>query len=110
LLASNWFAANVYPNASFEANQFSANDDGSFTAKANLTIKNQVTPVEFLFTVTQGDSTDRRVLEGRTRLDRLALQLGTGEWADTTWVGRFVEVSVRLEAKAKAKAKAQAQP
>jgi cytochrome b561/polyisoprenoid-binding protein YceI len=107
LLASNWFAANVYPNALFEANQFSANDDGSFTAKANLTIKNQVSPVEFLFTVTQGDSTARRVLEGRTRLDRLALQLGTGEWADTTWVGRFVAVSVRLEANAKGKAKAQ---
>ena len=31
-------------------------------------------------------------------MDRLALGLGTGEWADTEWVGQFVEVSVRVEA------------
>lgn len=31
------------------------------------------------------------------KLDRTALQVGIGEWADTTWVGQFVTVVVHVE-------------
>jgi hypothetical protein len=31
------------------------------------------------------------------KLDRTALQVGIGEWADTTWIGQFVTVVVHVE-------------
>lgn len=29
--------------------------------------------------------------------DRIALQVGIGDWADTTWIGQFVTIVVHVE-------------
>ena len=47
------------------------------------------------FTVTRAGG--RYVLEGQAELDRLALQVGIGEWTDTRWIGQFVTVVVHVE-------------
>ena len=52
--------------------------------------------VELIFSVHQDDN--RLILQGKATLDRIALGVGTGDWEDTTWVGQFVEVEVRVEA------------
>ena len=39
-----------------------------------------------------------RLLLGNALLDRLALGVGTGEWADTDSVGQNVMVDVRVQA------------
>ena len=31
------------------------------------------------------------------KLDRIAMQVGIGDWADTTWIGQFVSVVVHVE-------------
>lgn len=47
------------------------------------------------FTVSQIDG--KYVLDGQAKLDRFALQVGIGEWADTRWIGQFVIVVVHVE-------------
>jgi hypothetical protein len=48
-----------------------------------------------MFAVSQMDG--KYVLEGVAQPDRTALQVGIGEWADTTWIGQFVAVVVHVE-------------
>ena len=96
LLAQTWFSSSAFPTASFITDAFNTNEDGTFTATGQLTIKGLTTPVQLHFSVAK-ESGEVRILNGSSRLDRLALQLGTGEWADPTWVGQFVNVSVHVE-------------
>ncbi|NKB98284.1 MAG: hypothetical protein GKR90_07290 [Pseudomonadales bacterium] len=94
----DWFAAGV---ARFSVGKFEKLDSGATptfrTIGATLSFGGAAHPVELTFSLTQNEST--RVLEGTARLDRLALGVGTGEWTDTTWVGQFVDVLVRVVAK-----------
>ena len=71
-------------------------EDGGFVADALLTVKGEPHPIIFSFTVLEQD--ELLVLKGGARLDRLALGIGTGEWADPTWVGQFVDVDVKVTA------------
>ncbi|MDJ0656440.1 MAG: cytochrome b/b6 domain-containing protein [Xanthomonadales bacterium] len=105
IVGPEWFDSENHPYAYYRAAEFSVATDGSYEAAGQLIIKGQAAPVALRFTVT-GDG-DRQVLEttgqarlllGQALLDRLVLGLGTGEWADTTWVGQEVTVDVRVEA------------
>ncbi len=91
-----WFDSGKFPEARFTANTFSVNNDGSFSAAGELVIKDRSTAVMLRFTVTEND--EQRVLIGSATLDRLALGVGTGEWVDTTWIGKDVTVDVRVVA------------
>jgi cytochrome b561 len=91
-----WFDSGRYPEARFTTNTFSTNNDGSFSAAGELVIKDRSTPVTLRFTVIENDK--QRVLAGSATLDRLALGVGTGEWIDTTWIGKNVSVDVRVVA------------
>jgi polyisoprenoid-binding protein YceI len=99
LLAPGWFSALAFPTATFTTDAFTATADGRFVAAASLTIKDVVTPIQFVFSARPNDTGDGWILDGSTRLDRLAMHLGTGEWADPTWVGQFVDVAVHVEAR-----------
>ncbi len=89
----DWFHVAQFPQAYFQAQRFSLDQEGTLTyrAAATLEIKGQATPIEFFFELGQ---TPRLV--GHARLDRLPLALGTGDWLDTTWVGQYFEVEVAL--------------
>ena len=97
LVGSEWFDAKNFPQAQYLASSFSSREDGAYAAQGELIIKGVATPAVLNFSVqAQGD---RRVLTGEARLDRIALGVGTGEWLDTSWVGREVRVDVRVEAR-----------
>ncbi len=91
-----WFDSANYPEARFRATEFRATDDGQFAADGELTIKQTTAAVTLVFGVEE--SAGRRLLTGTATLDRLALNVGTGEWTDTTWIGQEVIVEVRVEA------------
>lgn len=91
-----WFDASNFPQASYRAASFSAEPDGSFIANGDITIKELRRPAALHFTLAADDG--QYVLDGNAQLDRLALNLGLGEWADTDWVGQFVDVVVHVEA------------
>lgn len=90
-----WFDALTYPEATFRTKRFTTTDDG-YAASAELVIKNVVSPVELVFAVEREGN--RRALTGTANLDRLALGVGTGEWADTDWIGQYVTVEVLVNA------------
>ncbi len=94
MLQSDWFDSDTFKKAYFRADDVARSGDG-FVARGKLTIKAKSAPADLTFTVTT-DGT-RRVLTGESTVDRLALDLGTGEWSDTTWVGQNVVVRVRIE-------------
>lgn len=92
---SEWFNAKAYPNIIFETGQIKPDGD-AFAAAATLTLKGNTYPVNFRFSVANSGAT--RTLTGESTLDRLAINVGTGEWTDTEWVGQFVNVNVRVVA------------
>ncbi len=84
---AEWFDVEHYPVATFTATAFDTRGS-DFVALGQLEIKG----LELTFRLDeQGD------LDGRARIDRLAFGLGSGQWIDTTWVGRYVDVSVHVE-------------
>ena len=94
LAQAEWFAGGT---AQFQASEFTRNEAGGYTAiNATLAFAGQAHPIEFTFSLQSFE--DKIVLTGHVRLDRLALGVGTGDWIDTTWVGGFVEVDIRVEA------------
>lgn len=93
----DFFDVENHPQASFTAQAFSLAEQGAFIANAQLTMKELSHPVAFNFTVTtiQGVT----VLEGEAVLDRFMWNIGTGSWADTTWIGKEIKVKVRVVTK-----------
>lgn len=91
-----WFDPANYPEAWYRASRFTRNDDGSFVASGQLTIKGNSAPVDLHFSVERDGG--QRVLLGTANLLRLELGVGTGEWEDTSWVSNEVTVNVRIEA------------
>ena len=100
LIGPEWFDADNFPQAQYLASSFSRQEDGAYAAQGELIIKGVATPVTLNFSVQANG--DRRVLTGEAQLDRIALGLGLGEWLDTSWVGKDVQVDVRVEAKVQA--------
>jgi cytochrome b561/polyisoprenoid-binding protein YceI len=95
---TEWFDSENYPEVGYFASRFTRNTEGHYEALGALTVKGRTFPVNLRFTVSRDTGTF--VLDGTAKLDRLALDLGTGEWSDTSWIGRFVTVNVHVEASA----------
>jgi len=96
LAGSDWFDSLNFAEVTFTAGAFEQRSDGSYSTQATLGIRGKNYPVQFDFTVT--NSASQRTLRGQSKLDRLALNLGTLEWTDTDWVGQFVDVDVVVTA------------
>ena len=92
---AEFFDADSFPEVRFVTGAIRAEGDG-FVAASTLIVKGVEHPVTFSFNVVADG--DARTLTGTSRLDRLALGVGTGEWADTEWVGQFVDVAVEVKA------------
>lgn len=98
LQSAEWFDDETYPEVHFHASRFEHSADAQYEALGAVTVKGRSVPVTLAFTVSR--DAGRLVLNGSAKLDRLALDLGTGEWSDTRWIGRFVTVTVHVEASA----------
>jgi cytochrome b561/polyisoprenoid-binding protein YceI len=92
---AEWFDGENYPEVRFHAGRFERNATGGFVALGTLTVKGRDVPVTLDFTVST--NAGRTALDGTAELDRLALDLGLGEWSDTRWIGQFVTVVVHVE-------------
>lgn len=98
LMEAEWFDAAEHPTVTFRTDRIRAGDDGGYVADAIMTVKGETHPVSFRFDVRRDG--DRLQLDGAARLDRIALGVGMGEWRDTRWIGRYVDVDVRVTAPA----------
>jgi polyisoprenoid-binding protein YceI len=93
LRGTGWFEVEAFPRATFTAHEFVKTDTG-FAARGELLIRQTRVPVTFAFSLKE--SADHVELTGTAQLDRLALGLGLGDWADTKWIGKDVTVNVTL--------------
>jgi cytochrome b561/polyisoprenoid-binding protein YceI len=96
LMDPEFFDSDDHPVVRYRADVFSAEGDDVFTADGSIEVKGIAIPAPLRFTIESEGG--MRVLMGSARLDRLALGIGTGEWEDTSWIGRYVDVAVRVAA------------
>jgi len=92
LRGPDFFWVEKHPQASFHATRFARAGSG-WSAQGELTIRGVKKPVAVEFTLTPAGGAT--VMKGSAKLERLAFDLGQGDWASTEWVGN--EVGVRFE-------------
>ena len=91
---SDWFDSGNYPEAVFESNAITANDEGGYSASGTLTLKGTSKPATMNFTFEAGDTS--AVFAATMRVNRFDFNVGAG-WNDTSWVGQYVEVDIELD-------------
>lgn len=89
LLGAQFFAVDEHPRATFDSTDVEKTADG-YVAHGTLTVKGVSKSVNVPFSVS--DDSDGRRVEGSLALHRLDFGVGTGEWADTRWLGDEVNV------------------
>ncbi|RBP53615.1 YceI family protein [Arenicella xantha] len=94
IATADFFDATNHPKATFQATEFNTAASG-YRTLGTLTMKGINKPLDFVFNVTQEQGT--QVLTGSAKIDRLAWNIGTGDWRDTSWVGQDVNVEVRVQ-------------
>jgi polyisoprenoid-binding protein YceI len=95
LHGADFFHVSRFPSARFVTGAFQARDDGSFLARAELTIRDHSVAIDFPFRWQLEDGGARIIAE--VVLDRLAFGLGDSEdWRDADTVGHSVTVRVDL--------------
>lgn len=102
LLDTDWFNANEFPEARFESKTVTRNDDGSYVAAGELTLKGQTKPANMKFTftpsATSAGEASTAQFAGTMVVNRFDFNVGEG-WNDTSWVGQDVTVEIKLDLK-----------
>lgn len=88
LRGEEFFDVDSHPRATFESSSIEKTPDG-YLAHGNLDLKGISRPVDVSFRL----SDDGQTVAGSLALKRLDFQIGTGEWADTRWVGETATVT-----------------
>lgn len=96
LQGRHFFDVRRFPQAHYRAERFERRGEG-FVALGSLELRGVSLPVELEFSWVQDG--DTATLEGGAELDRLAFEVGGGDWADPDTIGHRVEVRTRLALK-----------
>jgi polyisoprenoid-binding protein YceI len=91
---ASWFNAARFPTASFASSSIQALGGGRFDVRGTLSIKGSSQAVVVPVQVTQAGGTS--TASGSFTIQRLAFQIGEGEWADTSMVANDVTVKFKL--------------
>jgi polyisoprenoid-binding protein YceI len=94
LSSPEWFDSTAHPEVRYHTIAINTVEGGGFSATGMLRIRDTEYPVLLAFTHAKEDGRD--VILGTAALDRLALNLGTGDWADTAQVGQHVQVKIKV--------------
>lgn len=92
----DWFWVGHFPRATFIAHGFRATGPGHYQAAGILTLKGVAKPLTLPFTLAISGPTAR--MAGQVVLDRLAFNVGQGDWQATDTVAAAVTVNVALTA------------
>lgn len=99
-----WFNVAEFPEATFEASQFSSLGADKFAAQGSLTLRGVTQPVTFTFVFqTYGPHPDKAgwamaVVDGEATVQRTDFGVGQGEWGSTSVVADEVKIAVHLSA------------
>ena len=92
--SADFFDANTFPQATFEASEFHAKDSVHYVAKGAFTLKGHtvIVPVTFATATTpQG-----RWFDGSFTVSRTSMKVGQGEWADTSTLDDAVQIQFHI--------------
>jgi polyisoprenoid-binding protein YceI len=92
LRGAEFFAVDRYPRAQFTSGSVESKGK-SYLARGMLDLKGARRNLDVPFTL-RGDA-NNLVVAGALEVQRLEYAVGTGEWADTKWLGGAVKVSFR---------------
>lgn len=95
LKGADFFAADRWPTASYEASQFVMTAPGQFEARGRLTMRGVTHDLPVKFTFKAPADGKAAALTGEATIHRLDFGVGQGEWQDTKWLGN--DVRVRFE-------------
>jgi polyisoprenoid-binding protein YceI len=96
LAGSDFFAADRWPTATYEASQFAVTGAGQYESRGKLTIRGVTRDVRVAFTFKAGAGGQTATLAGGTTIRRLDFGIGQGDWQDTKWVGNDVRIRFEL--------------
>lgn len=96
LPGSDWFKAKEFPVARYVARSVEKKADGSYVAAGELTIRGVTKRVPLPFTLKLDGK--EATAKGEATLIRSDFGVGQGEFADATWVGLGVKVTIDLRA------------
>jgi polyisoprenoid-binding protein YceI len=94
----DWFDAKTYPTATFVSSAIAAAGANKYNVTGKLTIKGKSQTVTVPVVVTQQGAD--HVFDGVLPIKRLAFDVGTGEWKDTSVVADDVVIKFHLVAAA----------
>lgn len=93
LRSEDFFDAAKFPQATFEASDFHA-QEGHYSAKGTFTLKGHAVPLAVTFTMR--GSPEGRWFDGAFAISRLAFGVGQGEWTDTSTLDDAVQIQFHI--------------
>ena len=98
LKEKDFFAVREFPRVTFVSTSVQS-QGGTHTTRGTLEVKGNRHEIEVLFYSLQAGG--KMSISGSLTLDRLLYDIGTGEWANTKWLGAEVilDISARLTRK-----------
>jgi polyisoprenoid-binding protein YceI len=95
LATPEFFWTGKFPSATFRTTACKAGAaPGAIDCEAALMIRDRT--VAMPFNLRFEATGDRATLKAQARVDRIAFEIGSGEWADTALIPQFVDVTVDL--------------
>jgi polyisoprenoid-binding protein YceI len=96
LPGSDWFKAKQFPTARYVAKMVEKKADGTYIAHGDLTIRGVTKHVPLPFTLKIDGK--NAIAKGEATLIRTDFGVGQGDFADGTWVGLDVKVTIDIKA------------
>lgn len=96
----DWFDAKEHPKATFTSTAVKKNEDGSYTATGNLTLRAITHPASLTFTLSD---LDKPVVSanGKLTIDRLVYEIGMQSDPKAEWVSKDIAVTLDIKASVK---------
>jgi polyisoprenoid-binding protein YceI len=91
---SDFFDAATFPQATFEASEFHAQDAGHYLAKGAFTLKGHTVTLPVAFATITGPQ--GRWFDGSFTISRTSFKVGQGEWADTSTLADAVKIQFHI--------------
>lgn len=92
--SADFFDVATYPQATFEASEFHAQDAGHYIAKGTFFLKGHSVTLPVTFATTAAPS--GRWFDGSFTISRTSFKVGQGEWSDTSTLDDTVKIQFHV--------------
>ena len=93
--SADFFDAATFPQATFEASEFHAQDTGHYIAKGTFTLKGHTMALPVTFATTT--AAQGRWFDGSFTISRTLFKVGQGEWSDTSTLDDAVQIQFHIQ-------------